>query len=185
MTFKSNDYNQTDLLNDSYLNTSKRAQNWLKKTWAEPFREMIFPAINEERFKVLYNEENGRPPTPINYVFGALIIKEIQSLTDEDLKLRCHTDLSIQHALHSTSWKEQPVSDRTFSRFRERCYLYELKTGVDLIQEHHHRQPKDGTQWFHNVYYSRCFLVRRRCQNASNQYQQRVLFVDGQNANHH
>src|SRR5699024_4127705 len=29
---------------------------------------------------------------------------------------------------------EQPVSDRTFSRFRERCYLYELETGIDLIQ---------------------------------------------------
>lgn len=135
MTFKPNDYNEIDLLNDSYLNTSKRTQSWLKKSWAEPFSQTIFPAINEERFKVLYHEDNGRPPTPINYVLGALIIKELQSLTDEDLKLRCHTDLSIQHALHSTSWEEQPVSDRTFSRFRRRCYLYELETGIDLIQE--------------------------------------------------
>lgn len=127
MTFKPNDSNQIDLLNDSYLNTSKRTQNWLKKSWAEPFRKIIFPAINEERFKVLYHKDNGRPPTPINYVLGALIIKELQSLTDEDLKVRCHTDLLLQHALHSTSWDEQPVSDRTYSRFRERCYLYELE----------------------------------------------------------
>jgi len=134
MAFKPNDYNEINLLNDSYLHTSKRTQSWLKKSWAEPFSKTIFPAINEDRFKVLYHEDNGRPPTPINYVLGALIIKELQSLTDEELKLRCHTDLSIQHALHSTSWDEQPVSDRTFSRFRERCYLYELETGIDLIQ---------------------------------------------------
>src|SRR5699024_594545 len=135
MTFKPNDYNEIDLLNDSYLNTSKRTQSWLKKSWAEPFSKTIFPAINEERFQVLYHEDNGRPPTPINDVLGALIIKELQSLTDEDLKLRCHTDLSIQHALHSTSWEEQLVSERTVSRFRRRCYLYELETGIDLIQE--------------------------------------------------
>ena len=30
MTFKPNDYNEIDLLNDSYLNTSKRTQSWLK-----------------------------------------------------------------------------------------------------------------------------------------------------------
>lgn len=71
---------------------------------------------------------------PVNYVFGALIIKELRQLSDEELKLRCHTDLAVQHALHSTSWKEQPISERTFSRFRERCYAYELETGKDLIQ---------------------------------------------------
>lgn len=125
MTFKPNDYNEINLLNDSFLNTSERIQSWLKKSWAEPFSTIIFPAINEERFRVLYYEDNGRPPTPINYVLEALIIK----------KFRCHTDLSVQYALHSTSWKEQPVSDRTFSRFRERCYLYELDTGIDLIQQ--------------------------------------------------
>lgn len=135
MTFKSNDHNEMDLLNDSYINTSERTKKWLEKSWAEPFAQIIFPAINENRFEVLYDGDTGRPNTPINYILGALIIKELRSLTDEELKLRCHTDLSVQHALHSTSWKEQPVSDRTFSRFRERCYLYELETGTDLIQK--------------------------------------------------
>ena len=135
IAFKQNNYNETDLLNDSYIQTSERTKRWIEKSWAEPFATLLFPAINEQRFDVLYHEDNGRPNAPVNYIVGALILKEMLGLTDEDLILRCHTDICFHHALHSTSWKEQPVSDRTFSRFRERCYLYELETGHDLIQE--------------------------------------------------
>ena len=111
MSFKPNNKNEMNLLNDSYINTSERTKKWIKDSWAESFAQIIFPSINEERFEVLYHDDNGRPNTPVNYTLGALIIKEILSVTDEDLKLRCHTDLSFHHALHSTSWKEQPVSD--------------------------------------------------------------------------
>jgi len=148
MSFKPNNKNEINLLNDSYINTSKRTKKWIKDSWAESFAQIIFPAINEERFEVLYHDDNGRPNTPVNYTLGALIIKEILSVTDEDLKLRCHTDLSFHHALHSTSWKEQPVSDRTFSRFRERCYLYELETGKDLIQEEMEALSKNLSEYF-------------------------------------
>ncbi|WP_343757145.1 transposase, partial [Alkalibacterium iburiense] len=133
--FRENKQTQTNLLTDSYLLTSERAQKMIEQSWAGSFAQIIFPSINETRFDVLYHEDNGRPNTPINYVLGALILKETLGLKDEDLILRCHTDICFQHALHSTSWEEQPVSDRTFSRFRRACYLYEIETGIDLIQE--------------------------------------------------
>jgi hypothetical protein len=44
-------------------------------------------------------------------------------------------DVRYQHALHTTSAKEQPFSDRTLSRFRERLYNYEVETGIDLIKQ--------------------------------------------------
>jgi len=147
MSFKPNDKNEMDLLNDSYINTSKRTKKWIKNSWAEPFAQIIFPSINEERFEVLYHDDNGRPNISVNYILSALI-KETLSVTDKDLKLRCHTDLSFHHALHSTSWNEQPVSDRTFSRFRERCYLYELETGKDLIQEEMEALSDKLTKYF-------------------------------------
>ena len=31
-------------------------------------------------------------------------------------------DLHLQYALHTTSFEEQPISDKTLSRFRKRCY---------------------------------------------------------------
>ena len=43
-------------------------------------------------------------------------------------------DIRFQYALHTTSFKEQPLSDRTLSRFRKRCLTYEAMTGIDLIE---------------------------------------------------
>lgn len=42
-------------------------------------------------------------------------------------------DIRYQYVLHTTSFEEQPLSDRTLSRFRARCLAYETETGIDLI----------------------------------------------------
>jgi hypothetical protein len=44
-------------------------------------------------------------------------------------------DVRYQFALHTTSFDEQPLSDRTLSRFRARCLAYETETGIDLIHQ--------------------------------------------------
>ncbi len=44
-------------------------------------------------------------------------------------------DLHLQYALHTTSFAEQPISDKTLSRFRKRCYDYETLHGVDLYHD--------------------------------------------------
>lgn len=43
-------------------------------------------------------------------------------------------DIRFQYALHTTSYAEQPLNDRTLGRFRERCATYEKETGIDLLQ---------------------------------------------------
>lgn len=45
------------------------------------------------------------------------------------------SDTRYQYALHTTSFVEQPLSDRTLSRFRARCLAYETETEIDLIHE--------------------------------------------------
>ena len=42
-------------------------------------------------------------------------------------------DPRYQYALHTTSCEEQPLSDKTLSRFRKRCYDYESAYGIDLL----------------------------------------------------
>ena len=42
-------------------------------------------------------------------------------------------DIRFQYALHTTSFDEQPMSDRSLGRFRERCRIYEEETGIDLL----------------------------------------------------
>ena len=57
-------------------------------------------------------------------------------------------DLRLQYALHTTSFPEQPLSDKTLSRFRRRCYDYEQTHGVDLykaaIQNYNKEIAKTG-----------------------------------------
>ena len=62
-----------------------------------------------------------------------MVLEELMGLTDEEFMDSLLFDICFQYALHTTSFKEQPVSDRTFSRFRRRCLTYETETGIDLI----------------------------------------------------
>ena len=135
MAFRSDSVQQISI-DDTFNNASPRVQRIVEKSWAKVFADHVYPAINGERFRVLYSDnEASRPGTSVKYVIGALLIKELFGLTDDEAVEMCICDIRAQYALHSTSLQEQPISDRTFSRFRERLYNYEQETGVDLLKE--------------------------------------------------
>ncbi len=133
MAFSQNDYNQFSI-DDSTFSLTEREHRFLEKSWAIPFADKIFPAINEVDFSVLYSDSVSRPNTPVNVIIGALILKEWLGLTDEEIVESLMFDIRFQVALHTTSFKEQPLSDRSLSRFRERCTTYETMTNTDLIR---------------------------------------------------
>ena len=56
-------------------------------------------------------------------------------MSDEGVLQALLFDIRYQVALHTTSMEEQPMSDRTLSRFRQRCLSYKLETGIDLIHD--------------------------------------------------
>jgi len=115
---------------------TERNKRMMKKSWAEGFSQNIFPRINEDRFSVLYSgNAASRPNTPVNVIIGLLLLKEMFTNTDEECMQELIFDIRYQYALHTTSYEEQPISDRTISRFRERSYLYEKETGIDLMKE--------------------------------------------------
>ena len=120
---------------DSTLGLTERELKALRNSWAQVFRDEIFPYIDEELFSVLYSDAYSRPNAPANVTFGAMLLKEIFHLSDDELVYRLMFDVSFQYALHTTSFKEQPLSDKSLSRFRKRCYEYEQETGRDLIHE--------------------------------------------------
>lgn len=133
MSFKANQYQQLSL-EDSYICASERVRKTIENSWAKDFADIVYPAINEERFSVLYSDNAfSRPNTPVNVIVGALMLKELNGLNEDELLASILCDVRYQYALHTTSYKEQPVSDRTFSRFRERLYNYELEHGEDLL----------------------------------------------------
>ena len=95
------------------------------------FAEDVFPAIDEEH----YSDKASRPNTPVNIIIGALIIKELYDLSDDEVVDNLILDPRYQYALHTTSFEEQPLSDKSLTRFRQRCYDYEQTTGKDLLHD--------------------------------------------------
>lgn len=133
MSFVLNSSQQISLF-DKLAFLSKRKQQMLERSWAQAFSDHIFTRINELIFAPLYSEKaNSRPNAPINVVVGALILKDFTNLTDEEITEACEFDFRYQYALHTTSFEDQPVSERTLSRFRSRLAAYELTTGEDLL----------------------------------------------------
>ena len=146
MAFTTNS-NQQLSLTDSTFNLTEREKRFLEKSWAKTFADKVFPAIDETIFSVLYSDKYSRPNTPVNVIVGALILKEALGDTDEEIVQALMFDLRYQYALHTTSFAEQPLSDRSLSRFRARCLAYETEKGVDLIHECVTKMAKEIAQF--------------------------------------
>ena len=134
MSFATNQSQQISLF-DATLNLTVREKRLLEKSWAKCFAENIFPKIDEEPFSVLYSDRPSRHNTPVNVIIGALILKEMFGLTDQEIVDTLPFDIRYQYALHTTSFEEQPLNERTLGRFRARCNSYEEMTGIDLIHD--------------------------------------------------
>lgn len=76
MSFKTNNCQQLSF-DDSFMNLTERERKALENSWAKIFADEIFPAIDEERFSVLYSDKASRPNAPVNVIIGALIIKRL------------------------------------------------------------------------------------------------------------
>ena len=135
MSFQLNNEQQM-AINDVLLSLTEREIKYLKDSWAEIFSKKIFPFIDEDRFKVLYSDNPAtRPNNPANVYFGLLILREIFNQSDEEALNALMFDLRYQYALHTTSFKEQPVSKNSLTNFRAAVYSYNQEHGIDLIQE--------------------------------------------------
>lgn len=117
---------------DTLFGLTAREQKALENSWAEVFAKEVFPTIDETPFAVLYSDKASRPNTPVNVIIGALILKELFNLSDDEVVEDLLLDPRFQYALHTTSFEEQPISDKTLTRFRLRCYDYEALHGIDL-----------------------------------------------------
>ncbi len=101
----------------------------------EIFADHIFPNIDEQIFARLYSDVDSRPNTPVNVIVGGLLLQQLTDQSDDDMMASMMFDLRYKVALHTTGMAEQPISDRTFGRFRQRCENYRLETGKDLLHD--------------------------------------------------
>ena len=124
MSFKTNK-NQQMGMNDPIYTMSDRELKILRGSWAEDFANCIFPNINEEPFSVLFSgRSDSKPNAPINVILGLLILKEQFGLTDEECMHQLIFNKQFQYALHTSSFKEQPVNDNIFSKVPQQDERY-------------------------------------------------------------
>ena len=83
MSFRANSYQQISFT-DSFHGLTSQEQIALENSWAKTFSEDTFLSINEELFQVLYSGSAARPNTPVNICIGALVIKELFGISDDD-----------------------------------------------------------------------------------------------------
>ena len=97
MSFATNQSQQISLF-DATLNLTVREKRLLEKSWAKCFAENIFPKIDEEPFSVLYSDRPSRHNTPVNVIIGALILKEMFGLTDQEIVDTLPFDIRYQYS---------------------------------------------------------------------------------------
>lgn len=144
--FKENNYIQQSLFNRFEL-LPGYLKDKIKKSWAQIFRDKVFPLINESRFSVLYSDKASRPNSPVNVIIGLLILKEMNDLIDDELVGSIHFDFRYQYALGTENLEVQPISENTFTNFRNRLYAYEQETGIDLLKDEVEAISKSFTEY--------------------------------------
>lgn len=167
--FRANETQQITVY-DSYLSLPAHIQRLIEKSWAKDFSDVIFPAIDEERFSVLYSDVGSRPNTPVNILVGSMLLKEYFGQTEEELLMSIYCDVLYQYALHLTQEEQPPVSDRSWSRFRERLLKYERETGIDLMKAEMESLAQilaDHMQLKGNVKRMDSLMVASRCKRMS------------------
>ena len=89
MSFVFNDSQQLSLF-DKLAFLSPRMKKMLDASWAKAFSDHIFSKIDESIFIPLYSQNsNSRPNAPVNVLVGALMLKEFNGLTDEEITASC------------------------------------------------------------------------------------------------
>jgi len=101
------------------LLTPEKIARLEKNHWAGSFRRKALPVLlaNEQTFRPLFCEDNGRPNKPVAATLGVLILKETFDLTDEAALDNFEFNASWQYALNVDP-EEAHLCQKTLHNFR-------------------------------------------------------------------
>jgi hypothetical protein len=130
MFHENKDHLQPSLFNlENDLNNTRKSI--LKNHWSSIFYDKVFKNIDEQYFKELYHPNFGRSNFPVNILAALEIIKDMHSLTDEQLYENYHFNYLYQKALGVEEINQYSFSIRTLYHFRENYCEYEKQTGIN------------------------------------------------------
>ena len=129
---------------DRLLTANEQTSKAVEKSRAKLVGDVIYPNVDENRFKPLYSDDHGsRPNIEIRRYVSALVLKRMYHMSDADFLefLRCGA-LNFQYALHTTGEEKQPLSEVSLFRFIKEMEstINELEMKEDLA----HRFLNEG-----------------------------------------
>ena len=107
----------------------------LKKSKGYQFYELVFRHIQEEDFRCLYSEKYSAPNSAVNCLVGAIVLCHLRNWSHEELANQLAFNIEVKVALGQKELESMPFSMRTFYNFMNRLSAYEIKTGINLIEE--------------------------------------------------
>ncbi len=127
-------------LNDRMLTANAQTRRAVDSSRAKLVGDIIYPNIDETKFKGLFSEKGSRPNLEIRRYVSALVLKRMYGLSDEVMLefLRCGA-LNFQYALHTTQEEKQPLCESSIRRFRRRLETYNKEHHCDLVKEEFER----------------------------------------------
>lgn len=127
-------------MDDRMLTANAQTKKAVDSSRAKLVGDIIYPNVDETKFKELYSETGSRPNIEIRRYVSALVLKRMYVLSDENLLefLRCGA-LNFQYALHTTQEEKQPLSESSLRRFRRKVEAYNKEHHCDLIKEEFQR----------------------------------------------
>jgi hypothetical protein len=132
---KSSQEPQFDIFgNVSSLLTNQAVRKYNDKDhWHNQFRQEVVTLIDEDPYKVLFNDTMGAPNASIRILLGMMILKEGFVWSDSQLFEQCHFNLLIRGALGLVNMSDAVPAESTYYLFRRRIYEYHRLTGIDLV----------------------------------------------------
>ncbi len=130
---KNKQHHQPGFFNSDFLMPNKMREQ-LYASWAHTFRTMVFAHIPEERFAVLYSEQDSRPNAPINVLVSGDMLKDGFGWTDEELERHLQFDLQTRYALGLDDLSKSVPTLRTFQNHRRRVREHAAAGGENLYE---------------------------------------------------
>lgn len=110
---------QRSIFESEYLVPQAKAAR-LKKSWAEPFRQVVLPAIDEEMLRDAYSSSGtGRPNKSVKVLVCLHLLKEWHDLTDEQVIEQFEYNLQWHYALEVAP-EAAHICQKTLHNFRMR-----------------------------------------------------------------
>ena len=103
--------------------------------WNHLFFEHITSKIDEDIFRVVFDPDVGRPNAPIRHLVSMMVLKEGFGWSDAQLFEQCRFNILVMGALGLVNLTDEVPVESTYYLFKQALYLYQLKTGRDLVGE--------------------------------------------------